>query len=325
MNKQEIFAFVLREIPCEPDSHWWWWLVAAARRGCFIPFLEAFSEALANIDEAERGGAARIVARAALLRGLEQGTYDRLLQLACEVYVSSAIAKAAEAGTKGCGKFELEPGRQSNQKNPEVLARVSGKDCAVEVKAPSLRSYRLGLREFQALLPRRASTKKLLKTYSATPAPAKRIARALESANQKFSALKRDVPKAITLLYLIWDDYIQEPVSVLWGVGGILNREAGGGWPSVGELSSIDGVVLDRHQRVLIEALAFNPRCPRFCPREGFPFEYYFAEHPPKAIIQNPFGNPVPREIVEALDLTPIEGLQFVAEYRPAGIIHWRH
>lgn len=147
-----------------------------------------------------------------LKRRTEAERHDAVLQWCAEVYV---VAQLAHYRWPVRPIFLAEPRSSSSSKNPEVAVRLDGiGTLAVEVKAPRLTQYRdewsRSTVQLTSRLPQ--GTVSLADKLKPRDNPVKDF---LLSANEKFAGMKQDNPGLTSMLFIAWDDFVNEPLAAL--------------------------------------------------------------------------------------------------------------
>ena len=315
MTKPAILARFVDEIPHD-RTHMFCYFAGRAAMGDVRPFVASLVTALHQIEVVAPGYAAQAIERIASIRGIGEEPYEAIIQVLSEVYVACGAVHAADTEARA-GLFASEPGA-AGTKNPEFEVSISGHWLAVEVKSPRLIDYSR----------RRAATEMQLTARLPNPIqpgepllprdnPVKDF---LASAQSKFAAYRDYRPGAFHLLVVVWDDFVQEPIAALLNPNSGLFTEMSfcrttGGQPERFDL--VDGVVLIRHQHQLIRATREEPLL------DGqAPFTFHGPSFPPKALVPNPHGRPLPDAARTALGLE-LQDTLLVAEYRPPDLIFW--
>lgn len=138
--------------------------------------------------------------------------HDAVLQWCAEVYV---VAQLAHYHWPVRPIFLAEPRSSSSSKNPEVAVRLDGiGTLAVEVKAPRLTEYRDEWSRSTVQLTSRLPKGAVSSADSLKPRdnPVKDF---LLSANGKFAGMKQDDPGLTSVLFIAWDDFVNEPLAAL--------------------------------------------------------------------------------------------------------------
>lgn len=143
--------------------------------------------------------------------------YEQIIQLLAELFVIKHLASVELTGAR----YIHEPRAHGSAKNPEVGIVTSDKQIYVEVKCRDYVKHHNDRGAAAIAIPGRmdgirelAST--LLKGNEKIVYPRDNVLKDfLESANEKFRGFKAEAPDVITLLVIIWDDFIYEPITAL--------------------------------------------------------------------------------------------------------------
>jgi hypothetical protein len=142
----------------------------------------------------------------------------------------------------------------------------------------------------------------------------------LISANEKFHSFKQESPEAITILVIVWDDFIYEPITAL------LNQSSGlltdnsffrnGDGPA--KFENINAVILIRQSHHIVRATRDQ------LPTDGLmhPLDWgNFGTVLPKAYVPVNSTETVDRYLCEILRATHISELADAADYRPQELV----
>lgn len=318
MQFDEAVKLVVDKVPTEYPKHMLCYFAANAARGVVLPFTAGLCRTLAEIDSATPGYAAEMTDRLAGIAGTGEEQYEAVLQILAEVYVTQGVVAAASQGG-AAAQVVHEPG-PAGKKNPECEALIEGTWCAIEVKTPKLiahaRQRSSNPWQVTARVPRETT-----KDFQLTPPRDNPVKDFLVSAEAKFTAYEGHRADALRLLFIIWDDFCNEPISALLSpVSGLLtdesfHRTAAG---AAVVYPHVDGIAVVRHQHQLLRATREEPLADGVVDAMRFRHDGF----PPKAFIQMPGGRPVPGDVLDALNLAPLHAC-LGAEYIPGEIIMW--
>lgn len=144
----------------------------------------------------------------------------------------------------------------------------------------------------------------------------------LKDGERKFVRFRVDETTA-TLLVIVWDDYIYEPISSLVNhASGLLTPNTYARTPDGAPLTfpNVDAVVALRHLNYLIADSREEPLGDR---QNGMDFG---NEHSlPNVLFAAPGSRPIPDFVISALRAYPHDdpGLQMFAEYHVQDIVFW--
>lgn len=288
------------------DWHWYCWHVSEYRQGRVTPFFFELVTALGIIDVRMPEAAIRIIDRIGAIGGenRNQDDYDQLYQILAEVNV---LLKICAFPWDQSAVFEYEPVIVGGGSNPEMVVTVNGRALAIEVKAPIVRHYRNNMPAgLQA-------TARVYDPNSGAIAALPRdnpIKDALASADKKFADMRTQRQNVVSVLAIVWDAAMHEPISSLV-------HEASGLFtpntfdPEKRVFADVDAVVILPHARQLIE----GPGNRRFIDATGafswveFPFRPYLLNpNSPRQDVTTELN-----EIFESRDQRGILGAEYAA------------
>lgn len=217
--------------------------------------------------------------------------------------------------------FAYEPTSSSGGSRPEIIVSTSNFDVGIEVKCPDLRSHRRLRSTNPTQLLARFSAGLDLDTSDTTLPRDNPVKDFLISGEYKFKQFRND-PTFFSLLFVVWDDYINEPISALLSPGsGLFTENSFARMPdgTREQFPSTDGIVLLRHQHQFREGLANRPPIDE---RDHFLDYGSIGRFPHNALVLNPDGKTLPRQIIEATQA--IEPSSYLgAEYQPLDLVMW--
>ena len=307
--------------------HWFSYHFRFGGRAGIHPLAADIIDALVEVDARVPGFALKAADELSSLRGLEKHEphYEQLLQRLAELHV---IRRLVTHKWTFAATFDIEPKPGGGEhKNPEIRINGGEHPLLVEVKAPSLlahirtRSTRPAQMSTRVL--EKDETAKLEDTLGPITLPRDNVVKDfLVSSEGKFEPFRRTNPDVRSIVVIVWDDFIYEPLSALLGQGsGLFTPQSfyrdSNDAPHT--FSSVDGVLLIRH----LHQLLFSTRGEDFIDGCASTFDYGAPDSFPfKAFIQNPHGQEMPEELVSALHgLTP--SAELGAEYVPSDFIFW--
>jgi hypothetical protein len=318
VTENELLALFLEKVPAEYPKHMFCEFAAAAARGVIRPFLQGLLKAIAVVEKDCPGYAEEILGRIGGVRETGVQKFEALIQILAEVYVAAGAVRVADRVAEGA-LFTHEPG-QKRAKNPEVEVSVAGHWVAIEVKAPALVDHtnRRGTQDWQfaGRLPPGAKPRGPATLPRDNP-----VKDFLISADAKFQAYAAHRSDALRLLFIVWDDFCNEPITALLSEGsGLLtpasfNRDANG---AAVTYPNLDGVVILRQQHQFMHATRLEPLVDGVLDA----MDYRHDGFPPKVLIPVPGGRPIPPEVMAALGLTLVDATPG-AEYVPGELIMW--
>jgi hypothetical protein len=290
------------------------------------PFAKAIVDSCIKVERFIPGFAFKFIDDLASISGSVKYLphYEQLIQRLAELFV---IQKAVDFNWEEGTVFHLEPFIGDSKKNPEITIDTPKYIIGIEVKCPSLvehikkrneNPFQLSARSEQVL----EIAKKMHNEKITLPRdnPVKDF---LISANEKFASFKEHSLKPFFgALFIVWDDFIYEPITALNSpFSGLLtensfhkNKE---GQPI--KFSHLDNIVLLRHMHQLKRATADIPLMDNLNNAMDYTDRNTF---PPKVFI--PVNNPdkIPQDFVDAFELVPLQGMMG-AEYHPSDGIFW--
>jgi hypothetical protein len=288
-------------------------------------FIDHFVKTLEEIEIYVEGYAKETIDKIA---SIGKNQPEQIFQVLGEVLVLYNLLLLKETD-----KFsvEIEPQSRKNGKNPEYRIKINGIWFAIEVKTPDLKTFEEvrhnGLQVTSRLSKQEIKNLKLYRQIIFSKDL--KIQDYLKSAEEKFLDYKSsDTYKDDkTLLVILWDDFINEPISTLVNPNsGLLTENS---FYKDSKFPNVDGVIVLRHLHHLKhlfyfgELLMYNP--------QGQPSKNVFNLFSDYEVTQgiyfvNPAGNHNMNfyfgEIVDFYD--PMNNpLDFVSEYQPTDFIDW--
>lgn len=253
--------------------------------------------------------------------------YEQLLQRLAELHVIQQVVNF-DWSTETSFHWEPTP-TSGSKKNPEIIVQSIDHQIGIEVKAPSIFNH-IRQRSSNALqFPARVLPKHSIENFpgaggGVTFPRDNPIKDFLISAEGKFEPFKKENKNFFSILVIVWDDYVYEPISSLTHpFCGLFTPNSFAQDPNGEPLKfpSVDGVVIIRHLHQLIRATRDEPLIPPCC----HPLDYGKDEDfPMKAFIANPHGAAVPEVVLRCLQAYP-PSLDIGSEYVPQDWIWWFH
>lgn len=278
--------------------------------------------ALANGDAAMPGFAAEQLARLEGMGGREKdlGQYWQIVSWYAELLVTAHLA---EHRWPTPATFQMEPTAGDSKMNPELVVELDRVGTlGVEVKAPNLGTHRELRRSNDWQLNARVPVALDALEGGVTLPRDNPMKDFLVGADKKFAGFKAADPNFASVLVVVWDDFVNEPLTALSALGSGLftpnSFHQVEGKPV--QYPNVDAVLLIRHQHQIVEGLAGRPLVDdrTHLLDYGNPGDF-----PPHALVTNPAGKPLPVEFMNALHAVPVEALSAAAEYNPGEVVIW--
>lgn len=309
--------------------HWFGYHFHFYTVGAEHPFARSIVEACLACEGHLPGFTERFARRFGAISGRERdhSDYEQLLQALAELLVVRHVVTSAWPGGT---RFEMEPTTSESPKNPELGVYTADFDLLVEVKAPALLQHQEHRGTNPVQIPARTELLGTLRDRAAPPGsevtlprdnPVKDFLLSAESKFKPFKGVSRERP-VYTLLAIVWDDHIYEPLSSLTAPqSGLFTdqsfaRDDGG---TALPFSAVDSVVLIRHLHQFVRASKELPTVDSIQHSLDYGHD---GEFPPKALVQNPHGQTVPEPISRVFQAYPWDSLMG-AEYVPADLVWW--
>lgn len=290
------------------------------------PLSDSVLRACLDCEQYIPGFAKKMINALASISGKEkyEPHYEQLLQRLAELHVIRQIV-TFEWTVETSFRWEPIPASGS-KKNPEIIIQSNDYQIGVEVKAPSLLNHIRQRSSNSVQFPARAD-KLFVENFPGSEGgvtlpgdnPIKDF---LISAEKKFVHFKQENKNFSSVLVIVWDDYIYEPITSLTHPScGLFTPNSFAqdedGKPL--QFPSIDGVIIIRHLHQLIRATRDVPLLPP-C---RHPLDWGQDEDfPMKAFIANPHGDSLPEIILRCLQAYP-PSIDVGAEYIPQDSIWW--
>jgi len=249
--------------------------------------------------------------------------YEQLLQVLAEIYIFNQAATYFHKEDEV--EFIYEPTRGDSRKNPEFIIKTKDYDIGIEVKQPSLIEHinKRGEKPYQVSirLPFVDTLGERFGRENITLPRDNPVKDFLISADAKFKNFKKS-KNFFSVLFIIWDDFIYEPISALIGEPSGLFREDSFAKDCNGNplnFVNVDAVFIDRHLIQFINA----SRDSELLYQKKHAMDYgYKKEFPYKVVIPNPTGQKIPDEIIDCFQMWSCSH-ELGAEYVPSDFIMW--
>ncbi|WP_167367784.1 hypothetical protein [Methylobacterium pseudosasicola] len=250
--------------------------------------------------------------------------YEMLLQKMSEILVIERVVGADwPEGTT----FQHEPAAFKDGPRPELLVVMPTGRLVVEVKTPSLLNHIRQRGTNGVQLPyrngiSREAAQDIAGDGGLTLPRDYPVRDFLVDADRKFRGFRADGVTA-SLLVLVWDDFIYEPISSLVNAGsGLLTpnsfERAADGTAQL--FPDIDAVVALRHLHFFIMASRDRPLVER-----SHAMDFGGERALPNVLFAGSGGRPVPETVIRRLRAYPHDhpGFEGIAEYHPQDLIFW--
>ncbi|TRT90467.1 MAG: hypothetical protein EWV82_00095 [Microcystis aeruginosa Ma_AC_P_19900807_S299] len=326
MKKEELYNYVFKSNVFK-RWHWFSYHFDQYRYHLEHPLAEAIIQTCIECEEYIPGFAEGMIDVLASISGKEkyEPHYEQLLQRLAELHV---IKQVLTFDWLSQVSFRWEPTpTKGGKKNPEIIVDTHDHKIGIEVKAPSLLNHLRERFTNPTQVPARVFSKELIKKLpgadiGVTTPRDNPIKDFLISAEGKFFPFKQENKNFFSVLVIVWDDYLYEPISSLLHPNcGLLtpNSFAQDGEGQVRRFPSVDGIVLIPHLHQLIRATRDEPLIPPcFDPLD------YGKNHdfPIKVFISNPYAMDVPQVVLECFQAYP-PSVYMGSEYIPQDLIFW--
>lgn len=288
-------------------------------------FARSIMTACADIDD-HTPGIGTVLFRELLAiggRDRDNSQYEQLLQKLSEVLVIGRIVNCPwPQGTT----FEHEPAATPGGPRPELLVTHPQGRLVVEVKTPALLDH----------IRKRGSNETQLAYRGSVPLEvARRISEEavtlprdnpvldfLKDGERKFAAFRSD-PSTASVLVIVWDDFIYEPISTLVNPGsGLLTDRSYARAPDGTALRfpNVDAIVALRHYNYFTMGSREEPLGDR-----QSAMDFGDDNALPNVLFTSPAGRPVPQFVFDALRAVPHDDPELLrfAEYNVQDFVVW--
>jgi hypothetical protein len=298
------------------DWHWLNWHADQAVQGTPTPFFRSIADTVLSAarmvpDLPER--AVRLLAQGSG-RDRDQRDYEQMLQVLAELLVVGKVANWAwPPGTT----IRLEPTLPGSAMSPDIGIEGPSLKVGIEVKAPSLLSHQAARAARQTQIMHRGTQ---MPTDGATLPRDNPVKDFLVSADAKFAAFKAADPAFVSILLIVWDDHINEPIAALLAPhSGLLTPES---FHRLDDKAvpypNVDAVVLIRHLHQFVEGAAERPLFDGL----AAPLDYGDQGFPYKVVVPASAHALIPQEVIDCLQLVPLDGI-LGAEYNVLDVVYW--
>ena len=324
---RQLLAEMYMEVAPTIASGPWHWYAYHFRQGPAHPFVASIVKACADCERAVPGLGRQLLADLASVSGMEKHLphWDMLNQKLSEILVLERLFTLP--WRSGSPVFSHEPAGRPGGKRPELLVEDGANRYAFEVKAPAILQHAVDRGTNQTQVPGRVfdpATLEHLKQDSPLTLPRDNpVKDFLISADAKFAPFKAQGP-CQSVLVIVWDDYIYEPITSLTGAAakGLLTPQSfattGNGTPMT--FPNIDAVIVVRHLSYFIRAAREEALLER-----AHAFDFGDETALPNVLIPVPGGDPIAEFITAGLRAVPFDDprLLTAAEYNPSDLIFW--
>jgi hypothetical protein len=284
------------------------------------PFAKYIVDTIYLIGEKTPGTDIDFIKKLSSINGKEKYLphYEQLMQILSEILI---IKKAITFNWNNLQSFDYEPTSSNSKKNPELNIFTKEYIIGIEVKSPELLLFSKKRNNNLVQLCTRILSKNTFPENETTLPRDNPIKDFLISADNKFRSFKEVNKNYLSILYIVWDDFINEPISALIGKPGELLESESFAKDSKGEnlrFENVDFIMISRHryqfccfagEKPVIDDV---PDALDYGRKDIFPF---------KIIIQNPYSKNEPtKEILECFQVytpSPLLG----SEYNPTDVI----
>lgn len=289
------------------------------------PLVRSIVDACAECERKLPGLGSRFIEELAKISGKEKHEphFDQLLQKLAEVLVLRQLLSLNwPVGTQ----FQHEPAVSANGKRPELRVLTPKSNFLFEVKTPSLlehiRARRMNAVQVAGRVLPLDPLKKFAGDGGLTLPRDNPVKDFLQDADAKFAQFKAVQPET-SILIIVWDDFIYEPITVLrhehCGLltpNSYLKDQAGAavGFPHV------DAVVLVRHLTYLYRATRDEALEER-----AHAMDFGNDRALPNVIISTKDPELIPDFVRDGLRALPLDHplIQRAADYRPKDVVFW--
>ncbi|MDM5283803.1 YecA family protein [Peribacillus frigoritolerans] len=315
MRKEEIINLFIEKIP---ENHILNYHVHLCKKHSLSrtvhPFLGMMSEALEYLDNLMPTYANRIVTWLSTL--VNKSEYEQNFAVFGEILVLFKVAKVANC-VNGQPYIVPEPSSKKDSKNPEFRSNIQGIYYAGEVKTPSLAEY-IYNRQSGIQITTHLPDRDIFIDDKIISPNILRIRDNLVNTHNKYKEYiqKPEYKEDYRFLFIVWDDFINEPISALINpYCGLFTKNT---FYPESDFNLIDGVFIIRHLHQFRRILRNEEFMYDLVHAFDWPSEQY-----PVAFVQNPNGRKVPDVFIEKFSAINPNDMLF-AEYRPTDWVDWR-
>lgn len=323
MNVEEIDR--LYELACQRINKTGWHWFHYHFNFPIKPFAFSIIKSCRCIDEAAEGVGTLLLKELSSIGGREkyEDHFEQLLQKLSEILV---LERLVSINYDERVSFEYEPSAFKGGPRPDFVVNFSNKRLVVEVKTPAQLKHNRKRAVNSVQLPCRSGVsleqvKEVSDDGNVTLPRDNTILDFLLDAERKFESFKNN-EKTTTLLVIVWDDYIYEPISALLNpYTGLLTNQSykkdERGKPF--KFLNIDGVIVLRHLNYFISASREEALVDRLTALD-------FGDNNalPNVLFLGHGGSEIPYLITEGFRAFYQEDIKNIgAEYKVHEVVHW--
>lgn len=285
-------------------------------------FAKSIVECLDDIENKLPEASIDLLKKLSSINGEEKNYqhYEQLMQVLAELLI---IHKVISFNWNALNKFEYEPKTSSSKKNPEINILTDNNIIGIEVKSPNLIEHQKNRNRNKYQLISRNPLSEILPEGHITFPRDNPIKDFLISADKKFESFKQKYDNYISILFIVWDDHINEPISALLSKPHGIFMEDSFAKDKSGEylkFKHVDYVIISRH-RFQFQQMAGEFPYPY---KINHPMDYGEKDcFPFKVIIKNPNSDvDCISDITDCFQSYEPSSLMG-AEYHPGDFISW--
>lgn len=319
MSRNEVIQMFIDNV-MSGEWHWLGYHFSPYKDGYEHFLIASIIDSCIEIERAIPGFSKEFAEKLASYSGREKYLphYEQIIQLLSELYVIKHLVSIPFDKPE----FEIEPTIGDSEKNPEIGIRLPNKEIFVEVKCREYIDHHNNRGNAAIEIPSRQDgvlelARNTKKDSESLVLPRDNVIKDfLISADEKFASFKANNPNAITVLVIIWDDFIYEPISALLNDGsGLLTDNSfykdGDGSH---KFNNVDAVLVVRQSHQIVRATRDE------LPVDGLenPLDWgAIGQVLPKALISINPSEELSGYLCDILQAQDINELQNAADYRP--------
>ena len=324
MGRDEVIHIITEKVLSNSDWHFLHYHFAPYKNGYEHFLCASIVDACTRIEEVIPGYTEEFSSRLASLADREMYLphFEQIIQLLAELYVINHLACLGLPDAV----FLHEPPSTTSDKNPEVGIKLPDKKIFVEVKCREYIPHHNNRGAAAVEVPARMDgarelARTLVNEGETIVYPRHNVIKDfLISANDKFQGIKKDDYNAITVLVIVWDDFIYEPISSLINaVSGLLTENSFYTNDNVPiSFGNIDAIIVMRQSHHIVRATRDQ------LPVDGLTHPLDWGKKDavlPKAYIPVNASSTIGSYLCDIFQAHHIQELQHVAEYRPQEIV----